>query len=508
MVTTFGKVYLVGAGPGDAGLLTLRAATLLAEADVVMYDALVDETILRLANPEAELVFVGKRAGKSRTPQDEINRLLIEHARAGKTVVRLKGGDPFLFGRGGEEALALADAGVPFEVVPGVTAASAAGAYAGIPLTHRGLASVCVLVTGHEDPSKPDSDVNWSALAAGGATLCFYMGLGQLDHITKTLIDLGRPSDEGAALIASGTLPEQKVVLSTLSGIADAARDASIEPPAMLIVGPVTSLRERLKWFEHRPLFGRTVVVTRPAGQSAALIEKLTLLSARPVLFPTIELKIADDLSALDDALEGLSAFDWTVFSSVNAVRVFFDRLAALKLDARASGGCQVAAIGPATADALARLGIKPDCVPEKFVAESLLEALTTTGDLSGKRLLVPRSDIGRDVLTDGLRSAGAEVPEIVVYSTTPAEHSPRDCRKLVEMRPDVITFTSSSTVINFVRLLGEHAAKDLAANAVVASIGPVTSEALRAAGLPVHVSAAEHTIDGLLDALLKNTTS
>ena len=507
-MTAIGKVYLVGAGPGDPGLVTLRAAQLLRDADLILHDALVDERILALANPAAELISVGKRAGGSRTEQSEINRLLVDYARAGRTVLRLKGGDPFLFGRGGEEALALAEAGIAFEVVPGVTSAVAAGAYAGIPLTHRGLASACIFVTGHEDPTKAESDVNWQELAGSGATICIYMGLAQLGPLTQKLIDAGRSADEPAALVSCATLPEQKTLTSTLAEIAEAATETGITPPAILIVGQVASLREKLSWFEARPLIGRRVLITRPADQSASLIDRLTLLGARPILWPTIAIEPVEDMTELDQALKNLSSFDWLAFSSANAVKIFFKRLDALGLDARAFGSARVAAMGPATAQVLREHALRADAVPDEYVAESLLKAIQSSGDLRGKRILLPRSDIGREVVAKGLREAGAEVTELVIYHTACATQTKASIKNMVEAKPDVLTFTSSSTVTNFVKIVGKDIARRLAEKAIIVSIGPITSETLRRHGLPVTVEADEHTTEGMIEALVAYCTT
>lgn len=499
-----GMVYLVGVGPGDPELLTLRAAGLLSRADVVLYDALVDERVLDRCGRQAERVFVGKRAGRPHKTQEEINALLVEYARAGKAVVRLKGGDPFIFGRGGEEALALAESGIPFEVVPGVTAAVAAGAYAGIPLTHRGLASACVFVTGHEDPTKPESDLDWPALAALPGTLAVYMGLARLREIAQELIRGGRPADTPAAVVASGTTAEQRTVVATLETIARQTEAAGLQAPAVLLVGPVVLLREKLAWFERRPLFGKRVLVTRPAREAGEMLESLAGLGARPVLFPTVAVEPVADLRILDEALGRLGSFDWTVFSSANAVSIFFDRLEELGLDARTFGTCRVAVMGSAGARALAERAIRADLVPEQFVAEALLDALRSTGELAGKRFLLPRSDIGRDLLRDGLRSAGAAVTDVVIYRTSCPKPDPEAVRRLLETPPDCLTFTSSSTATNFASMLGADAARSLARNAVVAAIGPVTASTLRELGLAVQVEPHEHTVAALVAALVE----
>jgi len=484
-----GVVHLVGAGPGDPGLLTARALELIAAADVILYDRLVPAGALDGARPDAERIYVGKEERGPQMPQEQIDRLLVEHGSAGRRVVRLKGGDPFVFGRGGEEALVLRAAGIPFEIVPGVTAGVAAPAYAGIPVTHRDRASAVALITGHEDPDKPASAIDWPALAAFPGTLVFYMGVGQLPRIAERLIAGGRPADEPAAVIERGTLPGQRTVLATLETIAARAAEAEIRPPSITLIGPVAALRdEGLRWFEERPLAGRRVAVTRAREQASGLAARLRALGADVVETPVIR------IVALDGPVPDPSRYDLVCLTSPNGVRLLFERLASAGLDARALHGTRVAAIGPATARALRAHGVLADVLPERAVAESLVEAL---GEAPVVRALVARARVARDVLPDALRARGAEVDVLELYETVAEPLSPQQAD--AARSADYVTFTSASTVHNLLRATG--GALDTAARLV--SIGPVTSDALRERGLSPHVEAEQHDIDGLLDALL-----
>ena len=398
-----GRVYLVGAGPGDPGLMSVRALELIAAADVILHDRLIPEGALDGARPQAELLFVGKEGGGSSADQQQIEQLMVEHARAGRTVVRLKGGDPFVFGRGGEEALTLRAAGIAFEVVPGVTAGIAAPAYAGIPVTQRGIASAVALVTGHEDPAKPESDLDWQALAAFPGTLVLYMGVARLEQIAAALIAAGRHASEPAAVVQAGTLPGQRTVRAPLGELAQAVAQAGVRPPAITIVGPVSELAEEISWHTSGPLAGRTVAVTRARAQASGMARRLRALGARVVEAPVIRIRpLARESEQLD--LEG---YDLVCFTSPNGVRLLFERLAAAGLDARALAAAKVAVIGPGTAHELAQHGIRADVVPERFVAESLVEALE---QLPVSRALIVRASEARDVLPDALRARGAEV--------------------------------------------------------------------------------------------------
>ncbi|MDP9349464.1 MAG: uroporphyrinogen-III C-methyltransferase, partial [Gemmatimonadota bacterium] len=493
-----GTVYLVGGGPGDPSLLTLRAAELIARADAIVYDALVSPAVLARRAAGAELVYVGKRGGEPSRSQGEINALLVELARSHETVVRLKGGDPFVFGRGGEEALVLAGAGIPFEVVPGVTAGVAATAYAGIPITHRGLAPSVALATGHEDPEKAGAELDWGHLARGVGTLVLYMGVSRMRGNFDRLIEAGRSADTPAAAIEWGTYPRQRVVTGTLRTLPGRVEQAGIGAPAIVVVGEVVALRERLSWFESRPLAGRRVVVTRARAQASEFASALEGLGAEVVQFPTIRIEDPEDRGPLLRAAAQAECFDWIVFTSVNGVIRFWKALREGGRDTRALAGVSLCAIGPGTGEAIIHEGARPDLLPERFVAESVVEALVGRGGLRGSRILLPRAAEARSVLPDALREHGAEVMEVEAYHTVPdgAEAESLRCR-LREGSIDLITFTASSTVRNFVESVGAEVG-----SASVASIGPITSATARELGLPVHVEAEEHTIPGLLRAI------
>ena len=460
-------VYLVGAGPGDPGLVTVRGAELLARADVVVFDRLAHPSLLDLAPATATRIDVGKAPGRVAMDQEGINATLVEHGAAGRAVVRLKGGDPFVFGRGGEEAEALIAAGVPFEVVPGITSAIAAPAYAGIPVTHRGLSTHVTVVTGHEDPAKGTTDTDWAALARAGGTLVILMGAGRLETIVDLLIEHGRDPDTPVAAVRWGTRPEQATTRATLSTITA----LGVASPSAIVVGPVAGLD--LSWFETRPLFGRTVVVTRAREQASSLRNRLEELGATVVELPSIAIE------PLPIARPDPSGYAWVVFTSVNGVDGFFARgLAAHGLDARALGGCRIAAIGSGTAEALGHHGIVPDLVPERFVAESLLEAFPPA--LTGDRVLLARAEVARDALPEGLARLGYVVEVLPVYRTVTATPDPEDLARVQRGEVDALTFTASSTVDNFCDLVGplpEPAP-------LVVSIGPVTSDRARVRGL------------------------
>jgi len=480
-----GRVYLVGAGPGDPGLLTARALELIARADVIVYDRLIPHDALAGARADAELLFVGKQGGAASVPQERTEALLVDRARSGREVVRLKGGDPFVFGRGGEEALALRAAGIPFEAVPGVTAGVAAPAYAGIPVTHRGLSSAVALVTGHEDPDK-DAALDWPALARFPGTLVFYMGVRRLELIATALLEGGRAGSEPAAVVQAGTLPEQRSVRGTLANIATLAREQGIGSPAVTVVGPVAALAERLSWLAPRALSGRTVAVTRAREQASRLAVRLAELGARVVQAPSIRVRALPG-PPLDPA-----PYDLVCVTSANGVEGLFERLRSGGRDARALAGARVAAIGEGTAAALAAHGIAADVVPVRAVAEGL-EAVPV------RRALIVRATRAREVLPDALRARGAQVDVLQTYETLAEPIAP----ELLERArsADYITFTSASSVRFFLEA-ADHDAELSPATRIV-SIGPVTSAALRERGLEPHVQAARHDVEGLLEALL-----
>jgi uroporphyrinogen III methyltransferase/synthase len=479
-----GVVHLVGAGPGDPGLLTVRAVELIGAADVILYDRLIPPEALAHARPDAEVVYVGKQGEGPQFPQDDTHRLLLEHARAGRRVVRLKGGDPFVFGRGGEEALVLRAAGIAFEVVPGVTAGIAAPAYAGIPVTHRDMASGVAFVTGHEDPDKPESAIDWAALAAFPGTLVFYMGVRTLARIAERLVAGGRSTSEPVAVVERGTLPGQRTVLATLGDIAEHVQDAGIRAPAITVVGPVAALREQLAWLEERPLHGRTVAVTRARAQASTLAARLRSLGATVIEAPAIRIE------PLDTPLPSLDGYDLVCVTSPNGAELLLDRLR----DARDLAGRTVAAIGPGTAAALRARGVEPDVVPERAVAEGLVEALA---GVPAERVLVARGAEGRDVLPDALRERGAQVDVLPLYRTVaePLDEATRTAAAAA----DYLLFTSASSVRFFTEAAGEEALH----GPRLVSIGPATSAALREQGAEPHVEADPHTPDGLVDALL-----
>jgi uroporphyrinogen III methyltransferase/synthase len=481
-------VYLVGAGPGDPGLLTARALELIAGADVIVYDRLIPATALDGARADARLIYAGKEGGGPSVSQEEIDALLVEHGAAGREVVRLKGGDPFVFGRGGEEAECLRAAGVAYEVVPGITAGVAAPAYAGIPVTHRDGASAVAFVTGHEDPGKPDSALDWPALARFPGTLVFYMGVRRLPEIARQLIDGGRSPSEPAAVIQRGTLPDQRVVSGTLESIGQDAAAAGVRAPAISLVGPVAALRAELGWLESRPLAGLTVAVTRARAQASGLASRLRGLGADAVEAPAIRIR------ELPGPAPALERYDLVCLTSPNGVRLLFERLYRAGRDARALGGVRVAAIGPGTAAALREHGLVADVVPERFVAEGLVEALA---DVPVGRALVARAAEARDVLPDALRARGAEVDVVALYETV-AEPMSAGRRDAVAAA-DYVTFTSSSTVRFFFAAMGNG----LSVDTRLVSIGPVTSQTLRERGREPDVEATRHDIDGLVDALV-----
>jgi uroporphyrinogen III methyltransferase/synthase len=525
--STRGRVYLVGAGPGDPGLLTARALELIAAADVVLYDRLISGAALDGARADAEVLFVGKEGGGPSVPQEQTEALIIACARAGKTVVRLKGGDPFVFGRGGEEALALRDAGIAFEIVPGVTSGIAAAAYAGIPVTHRGLATAVALVTGHtREDSAAETSLDWPALAAFPGTLVFYMGVRQLPGISEALIAAGRPAGEPVAIVERGTLPDQRTVTGTLQSIAEIARREQVRAPSITVVGPVAGLAGQLEWLSPRPLSGQTVAVTRARAQASGLARALQELGANVVQAPVIRTQ------PLPGPPPDLTQYDLVCFTSPNAVTTLFARLAQADdsstnppvdaptlgtipssvdapagetprtpRDARAFAGALVAAIGPGTVRALAEHGIIADVVPERSVAEALIEALA---DVPVERALVARAAQARDVLPDALRARGAEVDVLALYETV-AE--PLSIRALEQARgAEYITFTSSTTVRFFLDAAG--GAAGLGSETRIVSIGPITSETLHEHGLEPHVEAQDHDVDGLIRALLADVAA
>ncbi len=500
-----GIVYLVGAGPGDPGLITVKGLECIRNADVIIYDYLAAPALLRHAGENAELIYVGKKGGDHTLSQEGINALIVEKARQHRIVTRLKGGDPFIFGRGGEEAEVLIAEGIDFEVVPGVTSAIAAPAYAGIPLTHRQFTSSVAFITGHEDPTKDDTSIDWKSLAGGIGTLVFLMGVKNLPRIVERLIDNGKPATTPAAVVRWGTTARQETVSGTLQDIVERVRTASLKAPAIVVVGDVVQLRESMQWFERRPLLGKRIVVTRARAQASDLIRTLADLGAQCLEFPTIRVLPPDDWRLIDQALERLAEYHWLVFTSVNGVQQFFDRLFALGKDVRALHHLHTAAIGPATAAELFARGLKSDIVPENYRAESVVYAFKAV-NIHGSRVLLPRAEEARPVLPDELRKMGARVDEITVYRTVAVSDSAEQL--IAALRSggiDLVTFTSSSTVRNFKALLPEQDFKDLMRPVTVASIGPITSDTARKLGFDVHVAAETFTIPGLVEAIVRH---
>ena len=504
-----GKVYLIGAGPGDPGLLTVKGRQALERAEVVVYDRLAHPSLLDYAPSSAERIFAGKARGQQELTQDGINSLLVDRARSGKRVARLKGGDPFVFGRGGEEALALARCGIPYEIVPGVSSAIAAPAYAGIPVTHRGIATGFTVVSGSEDPSKPSSSVRWDelgrSLVAHGGTLITLMGWTSIEKILDALQQSGLDAETPVALVQWGTWNRQKTVTGTLATAATKGRAAGLAAPVVAIIGEVVNLREELAWFDSPPLFGQRVLVARSRTQASRMCQLLEDAGAVAVELPAIAIAPPSDFAPLDRALSLLSSYGWVIFASVNAVDSLFDRLDSQGRDARAFGTALVGAIGPATAAALERRGIRPDFVPSRSVSSAALEGLSAY-NWAGVFVLLPAADIGRDELADGLSRLGAEVDRVTAYRTVTPPDAAQRAREAFAEGIDIVTFTSSSTVRNLLSLLeqdggpGRHALAD----SLIACIGPVTAGTARELGLRVDIEAEEHTVDGLAEALIQ----
>ncbi|HKZ18328.1 MAG TPA: uroporphyrinogen-III C-methyltransferase [Geobacteraceae bacterium] len=499
-----GFVYLVGAGPGDPGLITVKGRECIGKADVILYDYLAHKGLLSYAPTEAELIYAGKVGGAHNREQWQINEMLVNKALAGNIVVRLKGGDPFVFGRGGEECEALVSAGIPFEIVPGITSGIAAPAYAGIPLTHRNYTTSVAFVTGHESHDKDASEIDWERLSLGSGTLVFYMGMKNLSHITENLLTHGRPPETPVALIRWGTRPEQDVLTGTLADIASKARKAAFKPPAITIIGEVVSLREKLRWFDNRPLSGKGILVTRASEQSGEFSRLLSGHGARVFECPAISIVPPESYEGLDQAIGSLNRFDWLIFTSHNALRHFFLRLHALGLDSRALATCKVCSVGPKTAAELAAFGIKADLVPADYKAEGVVEAFGSL-ETNGKRALFPRSDRARDIIPVGLRKLGMEVEDPIAYRNVTPEKMPQDIIEALEGKQiHCAAFTSSSSIENLAVMIGENRLLHLLEGVAVAAIGPITSSACRDLGLKVDIEPAEYTMERLTDEIVR----
>ena len=503
-----GKVFLVGAGPGDPGLLTLRGRDVLACADLVLYDGLANPLLLRLTDCPCERTARTQVGGGRIVLQQEINERLIREARSGKTVVRLKGGDPYVFGRGSEEVAALEAADIPFEVIPGITAATAAGEYAGFSFTHRDIASAVAFVTGHEDPSRDAPRLDYAALASFPGTLVFYMGLGRVQDICTRLIGEGKPEDTSAAVVCQASLPQQQVVTSTLAELPAAVAASDLRPPSLIVVGECVDLRRACSWFEQGPLFGQRIGMTRPNHQSDDIAGRIVTLSGQPVMMPLIEIRAIDEEQAAtaNEVLARLDNYQWLIFTSVNGVVAFFDRLWQTGRDVRRIGHLQIAVIGSATAVALAARGLRAEIVPDLFRAEALAKSLSPHVD--GQRVLWARASRGRDVLPLALTAAGATVDEVVVYRNDDVEQFDADIVDLIRSDAlDWVGLSSPSIARQFAKLLTVHQISPQLLRTRIGTISPVTSDAAKAAGLSVAVEATTYTWDGIIDAIVGSTT-
>ncbi|MDX1951802.1 MAG: uroporphyrinogen-III C-methyltransferase [Verrucomicrobiota bacterium] len=502
-----GTVYLVGAGPGDAGLFTLRGAELLKRAEVVVYDALVNQDLLRLAPKSAELIYGGKRSKDHAIPQEELNQLLVKKAREGKIVVRLKGGDPYIFGRGGEEAEELAQAGIPFEVVPGVSSITAATNYAGIPITHRDFCSSFTVLTGHEDPTKGSSNLDWAHLAKDRGTKIILMAVERIEQIAEKLIEHGMPPETPVGMVRWGTTGKQQSIQGTLESIGARVKETGFGSPAITVVGEVVKLRKNLNWFEKRPLFGQRVVVTRTREQSSELTARLNELGADVLEIPTIQITAPDRKEDLKDALLGLHEYNWIVFTSPNGVTTFFDYFFKVFDDLRDLGGVRIAAVGPATAAKLKELHLKVDVMPEEYVAGKVAEAMAAEESVENLRVLLMRAEVANRDLPRKLEEMGAIVDDVASYKTVPSTDDLNGAvARLMDTGAEWITFTSSSTVENFNARIPLAGLLKKFPELKTVSIGPETSKALKALGLEPSVEARTHTIAGMIDSVLKQS--
>ncbi len=496
-----GRVFLVGAGPGDVGLLTLRGKECLERADVVVYDYLVNWNMMRFAKENAETIYAGKKEGHATITQDEINALLIQKAREGKTVVRLKGGDPFIFGRGGEEAMALKKAGIAFTIVPGVTSPVGVAAYAGIPLTHRDFSSTVSIITGSNEKDQVDMRIDWEKIASRSGTLVFLMGARKLPQICDNLMRFGKDPDTPIAVIQWGTTARQRTWTGTLKTIVAIAAKEKIAPPALTIIGEVVNMKPLIEWYETLPLFGKTVVITRAEDQADSMFELLQESGAEPVSFPVIQTVAPESWDPFDQALSRISEYHGLIFTSVNGVKFFMRRLKETDQDIRDLKGVRIYTIGPKTEEALRAFGIRVDVVPQDFVAESLIESLTGEG-VKGKRFLIPRAKIAREILPDQLLDMGAEVDVVPAYQTVAPTRKNEDFeRRLKDGAIDIITFTSSSTVTNFLERIGPELRPYLK-NVTIACIGPITADTAREQGLNVDILPKQYTVDALVRAI------
>jgi uroporphyrinogen III methyltransferase / synthase len=497
-----GQVYLIGAGPGDPDLITLKGLRCLQTADCVIYDYLVNADLLEHARDNAELIYVGKRGGHKNISQEEINALIVEKARAGKIVARLKGGDPFIFGRGGEEAEELARAGIRFEIIPGITSGYAAPAYAGIPVTHRDFSPSVAFITGHEDPDKEESLIHWDKISSSIGTLVFFMGVKSLPEIVENLLRNARSPDTPIALIRWGTYFRQEVLTGTLATIVQQVQSTGLSAPAITVVGEVVRLREKLKWFENRPLFGKRIIITRPREQAEEFKSQLTELGAEVIAFPTIEIRDPSSWDGLDEAICHMDRYQWLIFTSVNGVKNFFARFRFAQRDIRDLKGVRISTIGPATERAVRALNLHVEVIPEEFKAEGLVESLRGRV-MKGARVLIPRAKVARDVLPQELRNQGAQVDVVEAYQTIiPKANRGSFEQILAERFVDMIVFTSSATVSNLAELVQPASLRDLLHGTAIACIGPITAERARKYGLQVSVQPDQYSIPSLIRAI------
>lgn len=502
-----GKVYLVGAGPGDPGLITVRGKQLIERAEVVVYDYLANPKLLKHAPKSAELKYVGKKGNAHHAhTQEEINQILVDHSQAGRMVVRLKGGDPFIFGRGGEEIQEIQAAGIPFEVVPGVTSATAAATYAGIPITHRDFTASVAFLTGHEDPTKKKSNVDWTKLATGAGTIVVYMGIKNLPIIVDNLISNGRDAKTPVAVVRWASTPQQESVVGTLETITEIVAEAKIKAPALIIIGGVVSLRETIDWFEKRPLFGKKIIVTRTREKASELVYELEEHGANCIECATINIAPVKKPKELDSALERIGEFHWILFTSINGVKYFFERLHAVGMDARDLKGPSIAVVGKSTADYLHTFGVNADLIPSVFTGEGLAESLLDQG-IEGRSILIPRAKQAREIVPETLRGAGAQVTIAPVYVNNPVvEKRDEILEELKSGTVDLLTFTSSSTVTNFLAMLNLESQEEitaLLADVKIAAIGPITAKTVTDNGLTVDIQPEKHTIPAMLDSIL-----
>ncbi|MFH0925384.1 MAG: uroporphyrinogen-III C-methyltransferase [bacterium] len=504
-----GKVYLVGAGPGDYKLITLRGLELIQMADVLVYDYLANKKFLDYAREDAERIYVGKKGSQHTLEQDDINQLIIKKAREGKIVIRLKGGDPFVFGRGAEEAQDLIAEGIEFEVVPGVTSAIAAPAYAGIPLTHRDYSPTATFITGHEGVDKKGPEINWAGISKGVGTLVFLMGVANLPNIVNNLLEHGRDAQTPVALVRWGTRPEQETITGKLEDIVAKVKEAGFKSPAVIIVGEVVKLRDTLNWFERKPLFGKKIVVTRAREQASILSELLYEYGADAIEFPTIKIIPTEDWSELDESIRSIERFNWLIFTSVNGVKYFFDRLFELKKDSRDLKGVKICTIGPATKEKVEAYGLRVDCLPSEYRAEAVIDLLGKLS-LKDQKILILRAEVAREILPEKLTELGAEVTLVKVYKTIQADGDVGYIKELLDdNKIDVITFTSSSTVKNFVEMFKDEAGGvlELLKGVYIASIGPITDTTVKEFGLESTIIPKDYTIPALVRAIVEYST-